>query len=314
VPITYGYQPRRLATPLLADPPSLPSWADLGLDSVALEAREWFRLRDSVAFLEVASLWYPHQTDRWTELAGLAGSIGEVVSVACAAEVEAVLLERGIASGALQEPLGMGRRAFGESEGSFVMSAAHKLTNWCARAAMLSPDYPWGWGGSPNCLRQRFSVFSENIEQWLMAKKGTAVADILSRARDPGLAQVADALTVFLDSSEWKELSSQRGEDFHRWRYESPYVTAIAKASRWIDDPTRRTRTLPIGTAPEYTVATAIVDDVCRMSHAAAMTLSKALTGVRLGFAKGVPFLSGGAAALDSRPDGSTATIPNLFR
>jgi hypothetical protein len=298
---TYAYQVRRLASPSPVEHSDIPSWSDLGIDSAAEEAREWYGFRDSLAFQEVASTWLSHQTDRWTELAGLAGSIGEVLSLACAAEVEAALLERGIISGALPEQEGLGRRAFGEMEGYFVMSAAHKLTNWCARAGMLATGYPWGWEGSPKRLRQRLPVFSENPRQWCRAEDGKVVGEILHRSGDAALQAAADALISFLTSPEWIALTSQRGEDFHRWRYESPYVTAVSKSSRWVNDPGSRTRTIALG-LPAYTVASAIVDEVCRLSHAAALGMAKALSGVREGFDRARPFLTAAVVAVDPPP------------
>jgi hypothetical protein len=64
----------------------LPTWETLRLQGVMGEAIEG---SDTLSFTEALSAMVPHQRDRWTELAGLAGSLGEVISVACAAEVEA---------------------------------------------------------------------------------------------------------------------------------------------------------------------------------------------------------------------------------
>jgi hypothetical protein len=74
----------------------------------------------------------------------------------------------------------------------------------------------------------------------------------------------------------------------------------------------RRTRTIPIGEVPDYTVASKIVDDVCRMSHAAALTLAKALRGVREGAFIAGTFLTDGDIAVDLRPDGSAARTTHL--
>jgi hypothetical protein len=273
------------------------------------EAVEWFRLRDSLGFTEALSAMVPHQTDRWTELAGLAGSLGEVVSVACAAEVEAQLLADAIAAGELPPPFGLGRRAFGEAEGYFVISAAHKLANWCARALMLARDYPWDGTGDPKALRQRFDVFSELPGHWIFATEGVAVGAIAGRAEDEGVRALGVGLTQFVESEPWTSLYRQRHEDFHRWRYESPYVAGVDKSSAWIDDPEKRVRTLPFGGGRQYTEATGIVDEVCQMAHAALIRLGTAMTTVREGFTDALPFLSEGAFVVNRRADGSVTKV-----
>jgi hypothetical protein len=272
------------------------------------EAIEWFRLRDTLSFTEALSAMVPHQRDRWTELAGLAGSLGEVVSVACAAEVEAQLLSDAIAAGELPPPLGLGRRAFGETEGYFVISAAHKLANWCARALMLARAYPWDWVGDPKALRQTFDVFSELPAHWIFATQGVAVTVIAGRAEDEGVRALGVGLEQFVKSEPWTSLYGQRGEDFHRWRYESPYVVGIDKSSAWIDDAERRVRTLPFG-GGQYTEAAEIVDDVCQMAHAAIVRLGSAMTTVRDGFTDALPFLSEGAFVVNRRADGSVTKV-----
>ena len=82
----------------------------------------------------------PQTRDRWTEIAGLFGSAAETVSIACAAEVEAVLLEGALADGALPEAFGICRRAVGESECYFLLAAANTVVNLSVRMLMLSDD------------------------------------------------------------------------------------------------------------------------------------------------------------------------------
>jgi len=141
----YAYEPYRLASPLPVTFEGLPKWIDLGLQDLASEALEWYHQRNSLAFTEIRATYLPYQRDRWTELAGLAGSISETVFVACAAEVEAALIAKEIEEKDLPSAFGMSRRAFGEMEGTFVISATHRLANWSARALMLAKAYPWDW-------------------------------------------------------------------------------------------------------------------------------------------------------------------------
>jgi len=117
---------------------------------------------------------------------------------------------------------------------------------------------------------------------------------------------MGEKLREWLTSKEWSDLDRQRGEDFHRWRYESPYVTGINKSSRWVDDPEKHTRTLGFGGAPEYTEATDVVDEVCRIAHAALVGLEHPLRGVREAFYEAQPFVTEGRTQISKHGAGTT--------
>lgn len=306
--VASAYTPRRLATPLPITIEQVPSWESIGLEPTIDEALHWFRLRNSLLFTEALAATAPHQRDRWTELAGLAGSMAEVVSVAAATEVEVQLLADGLAGRELPPPLGICRRGFGEAQGYFVISAAHKLANWCARGLMLARGYPWGWAGEPKALLHPFDVFSDDRANWLAAPQGLAVATIASRCDDPATAAMGRGLSEFLESSSWLRLYKQRHEDFHKWRYESPYASGVNKTSQWVDDLGSRTRTMNFG-AYRYTEGVGVVEEICELAAHGLRRISSAMASVRGAFEDAMPYLSGQAITFNRRPDGSLTRV-----
>ena len=161
-------------------------------------------------------------------------------------------------------------------------------------------------------MTERWQPFPNNRRQWLDARRGDDVAAIAASAPDAAAQGMAQALRGFVDSPTWQSLLAQRDDDFHRCRYESPFVSGINKSSMWADDPVARTRTLSFGGGNSYTEARTIVADVCRLAHNNAVAMASLMAAVREGFVAALPYLSGGVVTLEPGPEGGHNVVINI--
>jgi hypothetical protein len=167
------------------------------------------------------------------------------------------------------------------------------MANIGLRAMMLDATYPFG-AQVPKALRLPFQPFSNARPHWVgidQARTLSAMSTIASAAPIPELRDLIAVLLRLDSKAEWRALIDQRGEDYHRWRLESPPVRGINRSSMWQTAPGVRTFTPSL----EYVDGAHIVQDVVDTTGAAIPVLVAHMAAFREQWRACLQPLSGGA-------------------
>lgn len=285
-------RPRRLSAPVDSSA-RLPSYAKLGLQPLIDEALRWQLERSGAMFFELGVASPAHTgRDRFHELGGLFGSTAEVVILAAAAEVEIALLRSAIESGHLRREYGMCQRFYADAICNSIVSAANRMLNMGFRIAMIHPDYPWGVAVKPRSARTPFPPFSENRRDWVDLGATAAFRDVVSASKHRALIRLHGAIDRMVRDPAWVAVDDQRGEDHHRWRFESPYVAGLNRRSAWVEGDGFVSIS---GPEHDYTDANNIVNEVCTTAHCGLLRLKRAMHEFHDAFQASVPIVSQGS-------------------
>lgn len=256
-----------------------PSYAELGLDQIWPLIKQCSRLRDEANRMLVdpdASI--PLAEDRWRQIGGLFGSVGESLGIAAACEVEVKRNEIARAAEELPAAFMISHRFFAESEGQLALSVGHRLANLVARIVALRSD----WRESLANDRVLGPVFANPLADarpsWLSLTGRAAhqLAGLSDGSGHRSVGKLTAALVNLVDSPEWRNLDAQRGADFHRWRLESSVMLGVDERSGFVTelhDPNGN----PIGRAfgGEATEYSAASDLEARISTISSLALRK---------------------------------------
>jgi len=289
-------RPKRLALPHQVTD-RIPSYAELRLTPLMREALEWQMERSGMWFLEMSTGVMPARRDRFHEIGGLFGSTAEAVILAGAAEVEIELLRRGIDKKRVPESLGMCQRFFAEAICQTVIGVTNRMLNIGFRVVMIHSGYPWGTACSKRLL-QPFQPFSNRREDWVGLSELKAFGEITRASRAVPLRRLHGALSRLAADDVWAAVDEQRGEDHHRWRYESPHVDGLNKRSPWMTQPGAVSFD---GPTAAYVDADRIVEEVCEVAHNGLIRLTRAMREFRLAFAASAAIVTDGSLSFDSR-------------
>lgn len=215
-------RPYRLAANVALDEPL---WENLGLVAVLDAAETCFQTRNCGAQLPP---WNPPHGDgdaRLREMFGLAGSIGESLTVAAACEVEIELLRRED-----DHRTEIGQRFFSIAESQELVGVGHRLLNMVVRAMTCHPGLQAHVRSNERLKGPaNHEPFSHDRSAWLaLNKAATGELDAVVRfTSHRSIRRLAAELAVLVRSSEWEQLEETRGVVFHRSRPESSIVTGI---------------------------------------------------------------------------------------
>jgi hypothetical protein len=280
---------RRLAVPLPIPQEEIPSPFDVGTGDLAEEGTDWQFLRSGSWFWELSATSLPHQEDRWQEIGGLFGSIGEVVITAASAAVEIELLESAIAARTIDASYGIARRFFAESQGTFLISAAHKMANLTLRTLMLHKEYPFDVKVK-TALRAPVPPFSDDRRHWIGYYDHPVLTALAESSPHEQLRNLVTVLVALVSGPQWAALDDQRGQDHHRWRTESPYVRSTPRRSMWKSSAGTRQFEPP----PPFATSPTMVDSIVGTSKDAISVLTPAMREFRVAWLECVEPLSGG--------------------
>jgi hypothetical protein len=286
---------RRIGAPA-TEGAQIPSVHDLKLHGVEREAIRWQIIRSDAPLMEASAGHLGRRArDRFHEVCGLFGSSAESVLLAIAAEAEVHMLEASIAAGQLPAAYGMAERFLAEAVCNTIVAVTTRMLSMAFRIAMVDSGYPWGVNGGRKALRSAVPPYSDIRDHWATLRDLDQFGDIVSASRSQPLHRLYGAIKRFTDGDIWREVESQRGEDHHRWRFESPYVGGLNRRTMWEYKPGVA---IISGGTPEYTDAAAIVEEVQAIAFSGLQRLARAMREFRLAYFASVSAVSNGAIML----------------
>ena len=239
-----GVAPKRLAS---APRRHLPrAVAGEEYEAVANVALDWQQTSSQARFWEMGTAGADASNEgRAYAFAGQMASAGEQLALALAAAVEvAIWAEARL--GAESDPAEeMQMRGMAEAQSMFVMGTGHALANLAVRALSLDQDCRAELGrrlGRHGTLT--FDPFSMDRADWISLNR-TGCRAIRAAASSTGHQEVidlVDPVVAFGTGSSWRDLEERRGQDFHRWRPQTPGIGAGPRQSPWVHE--GRTRRL----------------------------------------------------------------------
>jgi len=170
------------------------------------------------------------------EIFGLFGIAGELIlsTIEASAEVEIARRGRESETGApMRAALSRTMRFFAEGQANNLIVFGHTVANIAVRTLAMRPDFDVDgiWGLRSDSFVPR----SDHPGAWTSLNKYLAKEVKMATAAFDGCSQLmADDLQL-LTMGPWGELWGLRGEQYHRWRGESPGVSALnfAYPSMW---------------------------------------------------------------------------------
>ncbi len=218
---------------------AIPTVAELGLGGAESTAFACFDTRTRVLICmdgPLSSISGRGHIDRWREIAGIWGSLGESIGLSVGARVEVEFLRRAIAVGDLPREMILGQRFFSESLGQLILGSGHRLANLVVRMLSESPENLYGINDDPR-LGAALTPFAEDRRAWLSAREVVTRLSKKAATHHTAVAVIVDTLIALIDSQDWITLDEQRGVYFHRLRPESEVLAGVDKDSGY----TRRT-------------------------------------------------------------------------
>ena len=187
---------------------------------------EWF---ETIAELELG----PTQSEFTREIGGLFGIGGEQILVAIETEVEKTLCKTvaaeadGVAKAWSRRSL----RFFAEGQANSIVIFGHTVANMTIRTLALGKQFPATPILKKAGLKEDvFVPFSKDRRAWASLNEPT-VNGICAEAATTGIGEVvefADACASLWKDPAINNLFELRGEQYHRWRTESPGVTGLS--------------------------------------------------------------------------------------
>jgi hypothetical protein len=226
-----------------------PTREELGLERAAQHAVDWQSHRNRALWEEFALGTRTYAAARWVrEIFGLFGIAGELIltSVEASAEVEITRRAQKV------EPLPAMRasqwrtiRFFAEGQANNLIVFGHTVANLTIRTLAMHPDFTVrGMAG----LKQNVFV-PRSADRWAWASLTPALARefaLKARLLGSGSQQMADSVAA-LTAGPWDELWRLRGEQYHRWRGESPGVSGINFGGESMNDRLVETGSVSLG-------------------------------------------------------------------
>lgn len=224
---------RRLAACECSDLSEVPTWAELGLLEAKDAAFAWQRQRRWHDWHQIVWTQEDPIRSRWVgEIHGLFGLAGEAVLVSIEAEAEKVLLRRVIDRGDESGPLTAIRwramRFFAEGQANHLVTAGHLVANLTLRTLALHPGGLEAIGRALPRWHAEPRASTRNGWISLNSSQARSIARAARHLASPALVALAEHLNrVTAHESSWAALNDLRGEQYHRWRGESPGVSGF---------------------------------------------------------------------------------------
>lgn len=209
-----------------AQPENVPSWKDLGLDETHKAASDWYKQRSQSLINDV--VWSSMGVPWAGEVHGLFGIGAELVFVAIEAEVEKNLLSSALETERVQASRAWRARSlrtFAEVQLNNLTSFGHLMANLTVRTLPFHAD--WNVESIEGLIDpEDFLVGSNDRRAWISFNKSDIKRMGKAEKATFGATPLRDALQRLRLSPAWRQLEAARGQQYHRWRYESPGVDA----------------------------------------------------------------------------------------
>jgi hypothetical protein len=273
-----GVAPKRLADAPLRHLPQ--AVAGEAYEAVANVALDWQQTSSQARFWEMGTAGVDASNEgRVYAFAGQMASAGEQLALALAAAVEVAIWRDARVGEPEPDPVEeMQMRGMAEAQSLFVMGTGHALANLAVRVLALDESCRAELGrklGRGKTLT--FAPFSTDRADWISLNR-TACKAIRAAARSTGHRAVIDLvepIAEFGTGTSWRDLEERRGQDFHRWRPQTPGLGGGPRQSPWVHD--GETRRLDFhGTVDDEVEA--LAEKVAELATAAMMDVSAAMT------------------------------------
>lgn len=201
---------------------------DFGLEKVQQTAAKLSGVQEAMVNHAVSDLvGTPLSEDRFREIAGLFGSMGESLAIAVAVQSEIFLHRIWEESGERPKEMEVAERFFVEQLLQIQVSISHRFINLVAR--LLASRCDWRKLAPTRFEQLATTPWSDDREAWLNFGK-PVTASLLSWAHKidhaaPG--EICKAANDLAISTEWDALDACRGEDFHRRRPNSSVIRGV---------------------------------------------------------------------------------------
>ena len=250
-------------------------------ESVAIEALDWQTTSTHARFWEMGAAGTSGE-GRVYALANQMAAAGEQLALSLAAAVEvAIWREAWVGKTEVDPAEAMQMRAMAEAQSLFVLGAGHAMANLAVRTLALDESCRAQLGQR---FRRRgkvptFDPFSTERAGWV-SFNGYSCNALRAVALATTQQEVIDLIepVASLGTGEtWRRLEERRGQDFHRWRPQTPGLGGGPAQTPWIREGKTRRLDL-VGPAEEIS---GIVDEVADLATAAMFALARTMADFR---------------------------------